>query len=561
MRLEAQKSPSKNHLWTYDDRTLLPLIGISILAISGVCETIVGSKLANAAEPISETSVEFKDSAITTENINPMSQVTSVSQLSDVQPTDWAFQALQSLVERYGCIAGYPDQTYRGNRTITRYEFAAGLNACLDRVNQLIAGATANLVTKEDLEILQRLQAEFKGELTTIRGRVDTLETRTATLEKTQFSPTTKLRVFSVFMLGDTFGDRANNTGAKNTQDDTQAFFAHYTRITFLSSFTGKDLLTTAFTSTNVPLLTQTTGSSLTNLFPDPSSTGSNTLFLDRLNYRFPIGDRMTIWLGAQSLQPPDFIPTINPVIVSLDGPTSRFVWYNPAVHRPGFGGVGLGFAYQFNNKLQFHATYLAAGTQASDPSIGFFNANHSIVSQLTFTPTRQFSAALTYTHKYFRSGTANIFGATGSLFALQPFEKNATSSDNFGLQFNWLINSGLNFGGWIGYTKAHQLSNGDSSATIVNTLLNLTFPDLFKKGNRGGIIVGIPPKVTSSNYRFGGSRREDPDTSLHLEIFYTHRLNDYVSITPDIYVITKPEHNGNNDPIWVGVIRTNFSF
>lgn len=49
-----------------------------------------------------------------------MEQVTSVSQLSDVQPTDWAFQALQSLVERYGCIAGYPDGTYRGNRALTR---------------------------------------------------------------------------------------------------------------------------------------------------------------------------------------------------------------------------------------------------------------------------------------------------------------------------------------------------------------------------------------------------------------------------------------------------------
>jgi hypothetical protein len=35
---------------------------------------------------------------------NPsMEQVTSVSQLGDVQPQDWAFQALQSLVERYGC--------------------------------------------------------------------------------------------------------------------------------------------------------------------------------------------------------------------------------------------------------------------------------------------------------------------------------------------------------------------------------------------------------------------------------------------------------------------------
>jgi hypothetical protein len=43
---------------------------------------------------------------------NNKGQVTSVSQLSDVQPTDWAFQALQSLVERYGCIAGYPDGTF-----------------------------------------------------------------------------------------------------------------------------------------------------------------------------------------------------------------------------------------------------------------------------------------------------------------------------------------------------------------------------------------------------------------------------------------------------------------
>ena len=87
-----------------------------------------------------------------------MNQVTSVSQLSDVRPTDWAFQALQSLVERYGCIAGYPDGTYRGNRALTRYEFAAGLNACLDQVTKLIGSSTANFVTKEDLAVLQRLQ-------------------------------------------------------------------------------------------------------------------------------------------------------------------------------------------------------------------------------------------------------------------------------------------------------------------------------------------------------------------------------------------------------------------
>ncbi|WP_237395441.1 iron uptake porin, partial [Okeania sp. KiyG1] len=96
----------------------------------------------------SETSIEritpgIKE-ASDLEVVDPMGQVTSVSQLSDVQPTDWAFQALQSLVERYGCIAGYPDGTFKGNRAMTRYEFAAGLNACLDRITELVAAATAD---------------------------------------------------------------------------------------------------------------------------------------------------------------------------------------------------------------------------------------------------------------------------------------------------------------------------------------------------------------------------------------------------------------------------------
>ena len=63
-----------------------------------------------------------------------MDQVTSVSQLRDVSPTDWAYEALRSLVERYGCIVGYPDRTYRGNRALSRYEFAAGLNACMQQM-------------------------------------------------------------------------------------------------------------------------------------------------------------------------------------------------------------------------------------------------------------------------------------------------------------------------------------------------------------------------------------------------------------------------------------------
>jgi BMFP domain-containing protein YqiC len=123
--------------------------------------------------------------------IPPIAQITAVSQLADVQPTDWAFQALQSLVERYGCIAGYPDRSFRGNRGMTRSEFAAGLNACVDRINEQIGAIDA--VKKEDLQTLQRLQIDFATELTTLKGRVDQLETTMGTLEKQQFSTTTKL--------------------------------------------------------------------------------------------------------------------------------------------------------------------------------------------------------------------------------------------------------------------------------------------------------------------------------------------------------------------------------
>ena len=156
-----------------------------------------------------------------------LAQVTSVSQLTDVRPTDWAFQALQSLVERYGCIVGYPDKTYRGNRALTRYEFAAGLNACLDRVNELIAAGTADLVKKEDLVTLQRLQEQFAAELATSRGRVDALEVRTTTLAKQQFSTTTKLfGTVWINVTGATAGDNVQFEGPPGSEGNALGRFS-----------------------------------------------------------------------------------------------------------------------------------------------------------------------------------------------------------------------------------------------------------------------------------------------------------------------------------------------
>ena len=126
-------------------------------------------------------------------------QVTSINQFSDVQPTEWAYQALSNLIERYGCVAGYPDCTFRGKKALSRWEAAALLNACLDRVTE---------VTDE----LRRLLKEFEAELAVLKGRVDGLEAKVGELEANQFSTTTKLSGQATFVVGaNAFGGSATS--------------------------------------------------------------------------------------------------------------------------------------------------------------------------------------------------------------------------------------------------------------------------------------------------------------------------------------------------------------
>ena len=275
---------------------------------------------------------------------NSLSQVTSVSQLSDVRPTDWAFQALQSLVERYGCIAGYPDRTYRGNRALTRYEFAAGLNACLDRINELIAAATADLVKKEDLATLQKLQEEFAAELATLRGRVDALEARATTLEKQQFSTTTKLLGEAIFALADAFGDRAAN----GTDLNANTVLANRVRLSLNTSFNGRDLLFTRLNAGNIPNLAGVTGTNMTRLSYE--SGVNNQLGIDKLYYRFPVNEKLTAYVGTTGLESAvDLIFPLNRAFESTGtGAISRFGRFNP-IYRQAVG-AGAGLTYNFSN-------------------------------------------------------------------------------------------------------------------------------------------------------------------------------------------------------------------
>lgn len=169
-----------------------------------------------------------------------VSQLTSVSQLSDVQPSDWSFDALQSLIERYNCLSGYPDNKFRGTRSLNRYEFAASLNACLTRISELITSSTSNLVLKSDLDKIDRLTTEFKSELTQFKGRIDKIETSINKVEANQFSTTTKLQGTVQFVIG---GVLAGNNVRTKQPAPRIITFQDQVRLLLNTSFTGQDQL------------------------------------------------------------------------------------------------------------------------------------------------------------------------------------------------------------------------------------------------------------------------------------------------------------------------------
>ncbi|MEB3163391.1 MAG: S-layer homology domain-containing protein, partial [Prochlorothrix sp.] len=81
-----------------------------------VTPLILGAALVAGNASAQEVSTEDTLNQINQYNadIENLGQLRSVNQLSDVRPTDWAYQAVRSLVERYNCVAGYPDGTFRG---------------------------------------------------------------------------------------------------------------------------------------------------------------------------------------------------------------------------------------------------------------------------------------------------------------------------------------------------------------------------------------------------------------------------------------------------------------
>ncbi len=544
-------------------------------------------------------------------------QVTSVSQLSDVKPTDWAFQSLKSLVDRYGCIVGYPDQTYRGNRALTRYEFAAGVNACLDRVNELIAAGTADLVKKEDLAALQKMQEEFATELAVLRGRMDTLDVRTATLEKQQFSTTTRLNVLSSFNVSQAFasGDvKAEGIPIPNTLPATRlalrvpnpatgrlepivskttrtpsTTFSQSTYIIFTSSFTGRDALTTILAAGNgSPPSSVYSSAGFASTFGVPyadsnpvNPLAANSVGLFELKYSVPIGESVNLLVGPRILafRHVDVNPFTN-VVSGASGLNS----YQSTLANGGLSGAGAIVSWNISPQLVLQAGYLNrndaslqyfGGDGAANPLRGLFNGSHSVLAELAYSPSAQVTLRFLYNRTHSQAPPATPpfqpsfpFFLTNSLRGVVDDgfggRLNDTDTDNFVFNFDWTLTPRFALFGRYSYSHTNldpvnSLIRG-GSANVQAFQLGVALPDLGRTGALGTISLIVPFDILAGR-RFFASGYGNGGTEFNLETAYFYPINTNIAIVPTFFATFNANNFSDNPTVFGTVLRTQFLF
>jgi hypothetical protein len=448
---------------------------------------------------------------------------------------------------------------------MTRYEAAALLNACLDRITE---------VTDE----LKRLMAEFEKELAVLKGRVDGLEAKVGELEATQFSTTTKLRGEATFDMGGyTYGGSAKNGNAGPGVENLYSawVFNYDVRLNFDTSFTGKDLLRTRLRSGNFAASAFDGGQyRVTKLDKSfESKAGPNVVDVDRLYYTFPVGNELKTTIGARlrntemlAITPSVYKSNISDFLYGTFGTSGV---YNKET------GAGAGLVWK--QKVKKGQPYLAAGinyvdknAQDGNPNTGGIATDAGGGSFLAQLGGAGNGWALTGAYRYgqcgsdIRSGTAYTYaasrvscatldgGAATNSFALNGYWQPSKSGIVPSISAGWGITTFND-----GYDVA---SNVYDTKNAQSWMVGLQWNDVFVKGNSAGMAVGQAPFTTSTF-----SDATPYDGNYTWEWWYNFQVTDNISVTPALMYQSRPA--GQNTPqgetfnAFGGVIQVGFKF
>ncbi len=524
--------------------------------------------------------------------LEPIAQITGVSQLRDVSPEDWAYEALQGLIEQYDCLSGYPDNNFAGNRLVTRYEFAAALNSCISSIEaQLATRVDEALVFQTEFTILQRLREGFIVELALLRGDTDAVQARVGEAELNQFSTTTKLRGLSVVNVTEAFSDRAilaegetafrqqtSTTDATRLVEDSNTTLSYLTWLTFLTSWTGRDNLTLQLAAGNGDSPANSYASAgLFNTFGVPftdqtSGLEANEVVIRELAYQFPVTEDVQVAIGTKVNWHRYF--DYNNFTSAIDG-ASSFNSRNSTLLNAVERGTGAVVMWNINDQLSLHSGYLEENNEflsnppfkrTSNPSEGFFSGTNTITTELTYSPLDNLNLRLLYNRTNFQVIDGQIGGATGKPvvgFAHYPGGELASARANtFSFNFDWLPTSGLGLFGRYGYgnTILAGRDNGQRDLNVQSFQVGLAFPDLLKEGALGTISYLVPFSVLEGRDTLlsGGG---DGGVQYELEATYYYPLTDNIALVPAFYWIGNANNFSENPNLYVGNFRAQISF
>ncbi len=444
----------------------------------------------------------------------------SVSELSDVDPADWAYAALRSLIEHYELNLGYPNQQFQGDRPLSRDEFAAALSQTLDQLSGLLASSEFE-ITRAELDTIQRLQQDFATELQDLSSAIANLEPRIDTLTTQQFSPTTQLRPQVIFSSGIAI--------AESDEFDSQVPFGYKARFNFDSSFTGRDRLRVRFQASDIE-----------SFESDPigfsfDGVTDGLISLNDLYYNFPINDDIQVTVALSGVGADDLIvTTVSPM--DRSGYTGLSNFGTPAQYDfASLGRGGVGAIFQLTDNLSFDLGYAVTEPWSTRPGAGFFNGDYSLIGQFTYLSDR-LDAAVMYMHSYRNRGF------------LSDLDSPAVAN-TYGVQVNYRLSDRLELGGGLAYIPVITLEQND--AQVWSYQGTFTIADLGRDGSVLGLLAGVPSYARDAS--------EDP--SFYLEGFYSFPVSDRIVITPGVYWISAPFNNSENPDAIFAALRTTIRF
>ncbi|WP_035988424.1 iron uptake porin [Leptolyngbya sp. KIOST-1] len=569
------------------------VLGADAIAPAG---TLLAAEPVDTAEPTAMFRVDDLEGSLETEAVvrpaaaADLAQVTRVTDFSDVLPSDWAFQSLSNLVENYGCLQGYPDSTFRGQRSLTRFEFAAGLNACLDVIVSTLGAG----IPEEDLATIRRLQEEFAAELASIRGRVDQLEADTAQLRAQQFSTVTKLRgqVFANigggFSGGDVLAEGINAFASGPTRTvrtvsgNPAVNVGSLMWLNFDTSFNGADRLKLQLvTGSGTGPGNFWASAGLFNTFGTPIQFQTGvpagqdfSVYLRELSYAFPVGNNLTLDIG----------PRINWYSYFDQNRYTFFLTGANSFNSSGGTqvnsldrGTGVVAVWNVADWLDLRVGYLAENTEfiggpkaPSDPSVGLFGGTSTLTGQIGLRPFDNFNLRLLYTRSNLMPNATGLIGGTFGE-PIYGFVNDGAGggltnapADTFLVNFDWTPLNWLGLFGRYSYgsvalTQA-ATGIGVGSVDAQSIQFGVAFPNLFREGAQATISYLVPFSVINGREFFvsgagdGGKQRE-------LEFVYRYPLNRNIWLMPSVYWIMDANNFSTNPDIFIFNLQTQLLF